>query len=205
MDLTLKLSDLAIVVATFLGPIVAVQAQKFLDRRQAHVERRLTIFRTLMATRAASLSTIHVEALNAIPIEFYGTQKGFKEVVTAWRNYFDHLSATEAGSEAWGLKRQELFITLLYKLAKTLGYNFSESELKREVYSPRAHANLENQQEVIRNGMYKIFNGEAAFPLDIKSISHDPSAVDAQKKLHEAILCWLKENSHVKIQNASGS
>jgi hypothetical protein len=33
MDWTIKVTDLAIVFATFVGPIAAVQLQKFLDRR----------------------------------------------------------------------------------------------------------------------------------------------------------------------------
>ncbi len=32
-DWTIKITDLAIVAATFFGPIVAVQAQRWLDRR----------------------------------------------------------------------------------------------------------------------------------------------------------------------------
>ncbi len=92
MDITLKLADVAIVFATFAGPIAAVQAQKWVERRREQNNRRITIFRTLMATRAASLSPAHVEALNAIPIEFYGSRRAFKQVVDAWKSYLDYLS-----------------------------------------------------------------------------------------------------------------
>ena len=66
-DYTIKLTDVAIVLATASGPIFAVQAQKCLERRRSVQERRLLIFRTLMSTRAAVLSPGHVEVLNAIP------------------------------------------------------------------------------------------------------------------------------------------
>ena len=55
-DLTIKLTDIAIVLAALLVPVLAVQAQKWLERRRDVKERQLAIFRTLMATRNAMLS-----------------------------------------------------------------------------------------------------------------------------------------------------
>jgi hypothetical protein len=73
--LAFKFTDVAIVVATLLGPILAVQAQKWLERDRVVRDRRLQVFRTLMTTRAMNLSPAHVEALNAVPVEFYGPTK----------------------------------------------------------------------------------------------------------------------------------
>jgi hypothetical protein len=50
------MGDLAIVFATLLGPILAVQAQKFVEQRREQNHRRVAIFRALMMTRAAVLS-----------------------------------------------------------------------------------------------------------------------------------------------------
>jgi hypothetical protein len=58
------------VVAVLLGPILAIQAEKFLHSRRERRQRKLEVFRTLMANRAAGLSPAHVEALNRIDIEF---------------------------------------------------------------------------------------------------------------------------------------
>jgi hypothetical protein len=165
----MTVSDWAVVFATLVGPILAVQAQRWVDVQRERAQRRNAIFRVLMATRAASLSGAHVEALNAIPIEFYGRRRSFKNVVEAWRNLLDHLSNDRMDMAIWGEKRQDLFIELMAKLAVALNYSFTKLELQREVYSPRGHATLENEQEVIRKGLYRIFSGEAAFPLDIKS------------------------------------
>ena len=49
-------SDAALIIATLGGPIFAVQAQTFLERRRAAAARRLDVFRALMATRGARLS-----------------------------------------------------------------------------------------------------------------------------------------------------
>ena len=66
-DTLIKFSDIVIAGATLLGPIFAVQAQKWLEAGREKKARMLAIFRTLMATRAALLSQAHVEALNSVP------------------------------------------------------------------------------------------------------------------------------------------
>jgi Family of unknown function (DUF6680) len=50
-----------------------------------------------MATRAAVLSVSHVEALNAVPIDFYGDKK----VIDAWEEYFEHLTNAPSDNPAW--------------------------------------------------------------------------------------------------------
>jgi len=52
---SIRMADLAIVFATLLGPVLAVQAQKWLEKTRAINERRNFIFRVLMATRATRL------------------------------------------------------------------------------------------------------------------------------------------------------
>ena len=58
-DWNFKITDIAIVFATLFGPILAVQAQKWLERNREIKQRRAWIFRTLMATRATTLSPVH--------------------------------------------------------------------------------------------------------------------------------------------------
>ena len=80
------------IFAILLGPILAVQTTRIVDIRRARRERRLHVYRVLMATRAASLSAAHVEALNSIDLEFNGSQKADVAVVRSWKAYLDHLS-----------------------------------------------------------------------------------------------------------------
>ena len=58
--------SIAIIVATFFGPIIAVQSQKILEQFEDTRKRRKDIFRQLMLTRANSVlvSDVHVSALN---------------------------------------------------------------------------------------------------------------------------------------------
>ena len=92
----LKFSDTMLILATILGPILAVQAQKFLERITQSRRRRLDVFYTLVATRGTRLAPAHVEALNRIDLEFSGaTSLGLimwqkrKEaaVIARWREY----------------------------------------------------------------------------------------------------------------------
>ncbi|WP_287786714.1 DUF6680 family protein [Acidiphilium sp.] len=194
-----KAGDLAIVVATLLGPVLAVQAQKWIERGRDRRQRRLWIFRTLMATRASNLSPAHVEAINAVPIEFYGKNKSFKAVVEAWKTYIDYLYQDKVNPDVWVARRLELFNEMILLMAKTLGYNFTAVEIGRELYSPKAHAQIETDQKIIREGLAAVFRGDRAFPLDIKTFPSDPDFVARQAELQVLLLEWLAGQGDVKV------
>ena len=194
-DWTFKLGDIAIVIATMAGPVLAVQAQKWIERSRATKQRQISIFRTLMATRA-SLSPAHVEALNAVPIEFYGNSRHLREIVDSWKAYLDYLSQENVSPEVWVQKRFDLFVDLLHKMASFLGYNFNQVEISREVYSPKAHAQIQNEQDIIRQGFAKLFRGEIALPMDVKV---DPQFAHNQIELQKHLLVWLASKCSVKV------
>jgi hypothetical protein len=58
------------VAAIVLGPILALFAQRVLDRLREQQKQRVNLFMTLMSTRAAFLSPVHVQALNSIVVVF---------------------------------------------------------------------------------------------------------------------------------------
>jgi hypothetical protein len=179
----------AIICATLLGPVLAVQAQKWLERGRDIKKRRLMIFRTLMATRAAMLSPMHVEALNAVPVEFYGTSKKLKQINDAWKLYIDHHDDRLAPNDAWGQKRLDLFHELLHLMSQFLGYSFSKAQLARDIYAPRAHGDLETEQTIIRKGLVGLFKGEIALPMAVKefpAMETAPEVVALLTKLEEA-------------------
>src|SRR5882672_3424001 len=110
------LESLALIFATLVGPLLAVQAQKYLERWRAETERRKQIFKTLMATRASRLAPVHIESLNLIDIEFPAARSRFKRVRSAWKAYLTHLgeSAPDAPAQpVFFAKREELFTDLL--------------------------------------------------------------------------------------------
>ena len=163
IDWAIKFTDVLIIVATFLGPILAVQAQKWLERRREITNARISVFKTLMATRALNLSGAHVEAINSVPLEFYG----LKKITTKWKVYFEHLLQSSASYPAWETKRQELLYDLLLEMSTLLRYDFDAVEIKK-VYAPQGHAAIESDQEAIRQGLAALFKGQVTLPVEIR-------------------------------------
>lgn len=85
----MQIQDWLMILAVLAGPIVAVQLTRFVDNKKEQRERKLAIFKTLMATRAYSVSPQHVEALNRIDLEFLNKNKKERNVVYSWKRYLD--------------------------------------------------------------------------------------------------------------------
>lgn len=178
-------SDWLIIAAIILAPIVAIRIQTFLENRKAKKERQLKIFRSLMKTRATPLSPLHVEALNMIDIEFYEKTK----VVDAWKlllDNFEHYPQDTTAQDyktkldASQKKSEDLHADLLYEMAKELKYKFDKVHLKRGIYIPRGHAELEMDQFMLRKKIVDLFYGETALPIKIVDSSVKTQSVKTQ-------------------------
>jgi len=188
----IRWADIAIIFATLLGPVLAVQVQKFLEHRREVLSRRIWIFRTLMATRAAKLSPAHVEAINAIPIEFYGGSRKYNSIREAWRQYMGHLNDTQMDQNIWLTRGQDLFINLLKEISIALKYQFDKEELSKEIYLPKAHNIIENEQEFIRRNVVKLLSGEQPIAIDLRSINADPQAIREWTEIRQLAIHYLR-------------
>lgn len=197
----LDFSIVAIVFATLFGPVLAVQTQKWLERRRDIKERRLMLFRTLMATRARPLAPQHVEALNAVPVEFYGSQGKLKQINDAWKLYYEHLRAHSASGDAWHQRRSDLFVELLYLISNFLGYKFNRAQLGSDAYLPVAFEELDTEHAMLRRGLVQLLNGEKALPLAVKELpaTVDKEALEVQQTLQRLLLEWLEGERAVKV------
>ncbi|MFC6670154.1 DUF6680 family protein [Marinobacterium aestuariivivens] len=176
-SLDMATKDWVTVGAVLLGPVLAVQAQKFLEALRERRSRRLTIFKTLMSTRAERLSKEHVQSLNMIDIEFYGRRilgtryqmPTEKNVTNAWKNYNDHLNRrSEYDSvDSWVRDGDTLCTKVLYQMSVALGYDFDEVQLKRDCYRPEAHVNIENAQLDVLTGFASVLKNERSFPMAV--------------------------------------
>lgn len=193
--------DWTIVGATLAGPVLAVQAQKWLERGREINARRRQIFRTLMSTRATRLSPSHVEALNAVSVEFHGKGEKLKNIRESWQSYRDALGDKILTGPALFEMRNTAFVDLLYKMAQFLGYEFSATDIKNDVYYPEGHAIIEADQEVIRRGFAKILSGETAIPMAVKEFPGDPDAFHGQVELHRLAREWFEGQRTVKVAN----
>ena len=187
----LELKEWAVIAATLVGPILAVQAQKFLEMIRERRNRKIALFERLMATRAARVSAEHVRALNMIDLVFYGERvfgiqrrsASEQQILDAWREYHDHLNtkADDGQLPLWAAKGDELFTNLLFAISKDVGYKFDRVQLKRGAYSPVAHEELEAQQAELRHAALSLITGKHALKMNVVGFPIDQEALAANK------------------------
>jgi hypothetical protein len=156
----------AIVLATFSGPIFALEIQKRLDVRREKRRLKEAAFRTLMATRAAPYRTSaeHVQVLNCIELMFSDGGRD-RLVRDAWGAYLDMLNAPHTPDALANERKDEqcddAFWDLLYQMSVALGYSFDRTYIKDSCYYPVAHDNTMRNQKIIRNGIATVASDKA--------------------------------------------
>lgn len=169
----MTISDWLMIFAVLAGPVIAVQLTRHLDNKREVRKRKLQIFKTLMATRAYTVSWTHVEALNRIDLEFDDKTREEKEVIEAWKAYLDLLGDGNIPPEQWATRRVDLLVELLHKMAIVLDYNFDKTHIKNSSYSPAAHGDIEQQQEALRRGLIEVLDGTRVLPLYVTNLTAD--------------------------------
>lgn len=195
----MNLSEILTVLAILLAPVVAIQVSVYLEKRRTQKNRRLDIFRTLMASRAARLSIHHVNALNSIDVEFYGKDVKFKKVVEALKVYLTHLNDKtlfDASLESWHSKGDDLLVELLQKMAICLNYDFDKDTIKKTSYYPEGYGQQELEGLIIRKGFADIFSGKKPFPIQAFSDKLGKELLDLQIKYFSE---YMKKPLEVKV------
>jgi uncharacterized protein DUF6680 len=182
-----------VVVATLIGPVVAVQTQKWVERASERSRRRQQIFVALMANRATRLNDDYVRALNLIDLEFAPKRMGGaadRQVISAWRSLFGELTNAPpddnedlAIARAWNFRIGDQLVELLSAMSASLGYRFTREELRRGIYYPKGRADIEQVQTEIMHGLSALLKGAAALPMAIKEFPVDREAAEAQLEM----------------------
>lgn len=165
---------ISVVIATFLGPVIAVLITRWIDERRRTRDSRLAIFRSLMATRRAWLSPEKVTALNMVEIDFHGiklVEDAYQEVVTHLNN--PKISFAKDPKE-WEDRHRKLLTKLLSEMAKVLGYKLQQLDMLDGGYYPQGLLNIELQEEAVRLALIQVLNGHR--PLIISPIAPTPPA-----------------------------
>ena len=185
------------IIAVLAGPVLAVQAQKWIEKSRQKRVRKLWIFDTLMATRRSRLALDHVRALNMIDLAYKG--KTEKKIKTAWKAYLDHLYQPfeEDGQKDWLSKGEEFFTELLYEMSQALGYDFDKTYLKRSVYSPKAYDEQELANLAIRESLVGILSGAKSLPVTL-AVSEEGRKL--QGEINEYLKKYLSGETVVKVQ-----
>jgi len=129
-----------------------------------------------MMYRATRLNHNFVQALNLIDVVFEGHSQEEKEVRTAWKVLLDHLNTDQEPSPARE-RTLDLTIKLLVQMGESLGYDFDEVHLKRQVYQPVGHSQIEEEQNEIRRLQLRLLKGQGRLPIAVFPDTFDPLAL----------------------------
>jgi hypothetical protein len=154
----------ATIIAIVAGPILALEMQRRLDEGREVRNRKLTIFKTLMAYRATFLAPQFVQALNLIDVEFNAPAE--KPVRDAWKVLLDHFG--ELGKDAkLQAKTPDLTADLLEKMGKSLGYDFDPVYIKKGAYYPQGLGDVEQEQHSLRRQVLELLQGKRKLPIAV--------------------------------------
>lgn len=208
----MQVADTLVVIAILVAPVVAVQAQKWIEMIREKRSRKDLVFQALMGTRAAPVSSEHVRALNMIDIVFstkwffgrLGPSKPDQAVLDAWRIYRDHLTNRDDGMpednqdvKRWLEKKEDLFTEMLYEMGRALRHNFDKVLIMRGIYSPVAHEELEKAQLQIRDYMVGLAKGESSVPI---SVVTDSEALAKQEAYQQLMIEQLDGTRPLRVQ-----
>ena len=83
----------------------------------------------------------------------------------------------------WNKTASDHLVNLLYEMSRALGYDFDKVALKNSVYFPKAHGELESDQQQFRRYFNEWLSGQrvlwtgivtGATPLDMRGIARVP-------------------------------
>ncbi|NTU49697.1 MAG: hypothetical protein HGA87_02170 [Desulfobulbaceae bacterium] len=123
-----------------------------------------------MSTRAYIVAWDHVHALNRIDLEFDKNNKKEKAVIDAWKEYLDLLGDNNMPKDQWAIRRVDLLVELLQKMAIVLDYDFDKTHIKNSTYSPVAHGDLEAEQTALRKSLIEVLEGKRAIPMVVTNL-----------------------------------
>ena len=173
-------TDILMILATALSPLIAVQVTRYLDGHNEERGRKFAVFKALMSTRAYMVSPRHVEALNTIDLEFRAHRPREKAVLDVWQQYLDHLGATSMEAGIWALRRNDLLVDLLYAMGNALGYQFNKTQIKNGTYAPIAHGKLEDEQGRVRELAIEVLEGRRSLGMRVVNLpnQNEPPRAD---------------------------
>lgn len=103
----------------------------------------------------------------------------------------DHLGSYPKDDEklqpGWGERRVNLFTALLLEMGRSLGYEFDEVHIRKGIYAPEAHGQLENENMLIRRGLLRLLYGDVALKINVTSFPVSDEAIAEQKAIRDAV------------------
>jgi hypothetical protein len=131
-----------------------------------------------------------------------------RAVLSARRDLFGELTQGLRQGETdpialntWTNRCNEFFVKLEAATAAALGFHFTDEELRRGIYYPRAHGEREAAQWAILYNLKRLLAGETAVNMRVKEMPVIPEAAAAQSVLVERMVKdlhrgWCAQDRH---------
>ena len=165
MDWTLRGADLAIVFATLAGPVLAVWASEWRQRRRSEDDRREWIFRTLLLGRGLPFNPDQVAAINLIPLAF--PESKYPSVIDSQQLYVRHLQAPPSPANESSGRGDDLFLDLLVALATAIGLKFRKADLRVRAYRPDRFAASEVKAAQVQDLLLQLLEQRRALHVKV--------------------------------------
>lgn len=173
--LGIKLEGWLTIIAIILGPLLAFGVQRWRDALREQRNRRLDIFKRLLLTLKVSMAPNHVDAINSIPLEFHSSSS----VIEAWRLYTSHLNERQSDPKAWGQKKFDLLVDLVYQIAQQMNYSHIDKALLRDnLYVPQGYQDAEEELRQMRGAWLQVLQGQRPLPMTMVAPVQIESAVE---------------------------
>lgn len=209
------------IIAILVAPFVGIWAYGKIEDRKKAYERKLDIFKTLMATRAVVLSPDHVNALNRIDIEFTAVDE--KPIREAWAVYLDHLSDVpkapnlpppesnedvrkqyeddyrqfQSRMDSWAERGKDRLATLLSEMSKKFGYEFDEVKIRKAAYRPQRHEDIESEQLGLLVRANNVLSGIQ--PLSM-NVDNWPEQTEAQELVLKKLMAAVDDDGYYRVK-----
>jgi hypothetical protein len=155
------------------APLAALWVQRKKDEDKALEDRRQAIFKALWVNRRRQFWVARIDALNMIEIEFMDEKK----VLDAWQELFAHYARQAhpgLNNDQIFSQREELFATLLYEISLVLGYKFSRTHVRDNIYRPILHGQFDDIGIETRQLILNLLKSDA---LPVRFIGTNPTPV----------------------------
>ncbi len=102
-----------------------------------------------------------------IDVVFHSDEKQQIEIRRFWKRYLDHLNDRDYPQEAWGIKRVELLVELLYAMVIYLGFDLDKTHIKNQSYFPDGYGQIENDNAANRQALREVLTGQKSLSMHI--------------------------------------
>ncbi|MBW9090071.1 hypothetical protein JNB91_19875 [Rhizobium wenxiniae] len=161
--------DWAVVLATFVGPIVAVGITLWYQERSSRNKSREDLFVSMMRTRRMPTNIEFVGALNLVPVHFWKDKlvmQRYSELMAV----FSDPSWNVIDARLRLIEQVELKVAyLLSELSKAVGRPVEQLEILRGAYAPQGWKDEEQAQADLRSALAQLLSGARALPVFVLS------------------------------------